>query len=137
MLLLRNTILLYIIFSISSCTSSIVGDPNKPISFITVKTEGKNKQDRPQMATVCKGFFLSPHKVTDFYLHATRIKTDQQDEPGKYDILPCYSSGTAAIKGKLYNWIIRAGGIGEFYIEDDRFIKVCGKGCCDKVPGIC
>lgn len=131
----KNIIYLLCIFVISSCSSNIIGDPDKPISMIRVKNTGTHKDDRPQMASVCKGFFLSAQQVTDFYLNAVRIKEEKQSD--KYNILPCYSSGTAAINGKLYNWIIRAGGIGDFYSDSDRFIKICGKGCCDKVPGIC
>ena len=124
-----------VILNLAGCSSAIVGDPGKPISLITVKHEGKYNEGRTDMATVCKGFYLSEKEVSDFYTNAARI--EESDDTKKYDILPCYAHGTAAINGMLYNWVIRAGGVGQFYTENDRFIKICGKKCCKKVPGIC
>jgi hypothetical protein len=110
-------------------------DKDAPISHIDVQFRGKNIDDRPQMASVCKGFYLSEQQVRDFYFNAAQIKDDDARE--SYELLPCYSQGTAYLYGEKYNWIIRAGGIGEFYNKHDRFVKICGINCCDKVKRIC
>lgn len=120
------------VFLVAACSSI---DKSIPISHIDVVYRGKNLDNRPQMASVCKGFFLSDKQVKAFYYNAARIN---EKEPGKkYEILPCYSTGTAYIYGVKYNWVIRAGGVGEFYNDKDRFIKICGKKCCSKVKRIC
>ena len=124
-------LLLVIAFCFIACSSI---DKSKPISLIEVKYRGKNSDNRPQMPSVCKGFFMSQDKVQDFYRHASRINDSERQ---KYEILPCYAEGTAYLYGIKYNWKIRAGGIGEFYNESERFYKICGKQCCDKVERIC
>jgi len=87
------------------------------------------------MSTVCKGFFMSPDLVKDFYTHAALIRDTSKN--ARYEILPCFATGTAYIYGEKYTWIIRAGGIGEFFNETNRFTKICGKQCCSKVKNIC
>jgi hypothetical protein len=133
--MLRNIICLILTVTMMACSSSIVGDPSKPISLITVKQDGASNPDRPAMTSICKGFYLSSEEVRDFYINASLLK-DPAD-PEKYKILPCYAHGTAAIGGKLYDWTIRAGGIGVFTYKEEKLIKICGIKCCDKVPGIC
>jgi len=120
---------------VPGCSTGIIGDPDKPISVITVIQEGKNNDNRPNMTTVCKGFYLTSREVYEFYLNASLVK--EAGNNNKYNILPCYSSGTAAINGKLYNWTIRSGGVGIFSNENDYFVKICGINCCKKTPGIC
>ena len=87
------------------------------------------------MQAVCKGFILSEQQVIDFYMNSETIKPADQEV--NYDILPCYSSGTAYMYGIMYRWTILYGGIGIFTNENDTVIKVCGKNCCKKTNGIC
>lgn len=128
---LRSVLLLTFAVYLVACSSI---DKSKPISNVEVMYRGKNTDDRPQMASVCKGFFISQEKVQNFYHHASRVN---DTESKKYKILPCYARGTAYLYGIKYNWIIRAGGIGEFYNDSERFIKICGRQCCNKVERIC
>lgn len=125
-------VLLLLIAACFTACSSI--DKTIPISHVEVMYRGKSNEDRPQMSSVCKGFFMSHDKVQDFFYNASRVNDADRK---KYEILPCYAKGTAYIYGVKYNWIIRAGGVGEFYNDSDRFFKVCGKQCCKKVERIC
>lgn len=105
------------------------------IDRIHIDTTSKRADGSAEMITRCSGFILSKKLVRDFLLHAVRVKDDEVDK--YYRILPCSSTGRARINQRKYNWVIRAGGIGEFYNDKDRFFIICGKNCCDKVPGIC
>jgi hypothetical protein len=105
------------------------------ISSITIEQLGKPLADRPTMVSVCSGFLLSENQVRDFFKYANYIK--ESTPSPYYQKLPCYSSGTAKINEQTYQWVIHAGGIGEFYNDTDRFVKVCGKNCCNKVANIC
>lgn len=125
-------LLLSLILMNTACSSI---DKNAPISQIVVAEIGKNPKDRPEMISSCKGFFLSEKQVKDFHSYASRIKEDIPNN--KYEILPCYSTGTAYLYGEKYTWLIRAGGVGEFYNDNDRFVMICGKDCCKKVDRIC
>jgi hypothetical protein len=109
--------------------------PTLAIAAIKVQQRGKNEDNRPNMMGICKGFLLTETQVRDFFNYSAFIK--EPESPSRHEILPCYSSGTAMINDKLYHWVIRAGGIGEFHNDNDRFTKICGKACCSKVPGIC
>ena len=107
---MRNKFLLLLcVFVITACSSI---DKSLPISHIDVLYRGKYQEQRPQMASICKGFFMTTKQVTDFYYNAARI--NEKEPTRKYEILPCYSTGTAYIYGEKYNWVIRAGGVGEF-----------------------
>ncbi len=132
----KNThiyLVLLSLFIIFPCACSSI-DESKPISNIEVLYKGKNNTDRPQMSSVCKGFYITRDKVQEFYFSSARIKdTDRK----KYEILPCYSEGTAYLYGIKYKWIIRSGGVGEFFNDNDSFIKICGKNCCNKLERIC
>ena len=105
------------------------------ISRIKIQENGATISDRPGMTDVCKGFLLSKREVQDFFVDAMHVKDARSD--GSYDILPCYASGTAMINNEVYKWTIRSGGIGEFENHNEKFLKVCGKGCCEKFTGIC
>jgi hypothetical protein len=95
-----------------------------------------NRQDgSAEMISRCKGFVLTEKQVRDFLAHAALFKEEAPDK--YYTVLPCSSTGMAVINKRKYTWVIRAGGIGEFSASADSFIMVCGKTCCDKVPGIC
>ncbi|TQV85862.1 hypothetical protein [Aliikangiella coralliicola] len=119
-------------FIIVACSSI---DKTIPISYIEILNEGKHYPNRPEMAEICKGFLMSAEKVEMFYHNAAL--THEKDPGDKYKVLPCFSSGTAYLYGEKYHWVIRAGGVGEFYSDNDRFVKICGIKCCDKVRGIC
>ncbi len=119
-------------YFVTACSSI---DKTIPISHIEVITQGKHYTNRPEMKSTCKGFFMSEKKVLAFFHHAAL--TYEEDTEKKYKVLPCFSTGTAYLYGKIYNWIIRSGGVGEFYNEEERFVKICGIKCCSKIRGIC
>lgn len=123
--------------SLQGCSVPIEGVAQNgfTIANITVGKSLSTKTPAENITTVCKGFLLSKSQVRDFFVHAAYIK--DTDKSNNYDILPCYSSGTALINDEEYKWTIRAGGVGEFYSEKNKFIKICGKNCCDKVSYIC
>ena len=118
-----------------SVEPAVVSNDGFAITDINIKINGAANETRPNMIDVCKGFILSRQQVQDFFVHAIYIKDPQPDD--NYDILPCYTSGTAKINSDSYKWIIRSGGIGEFFNKKNKLIKICGKDCCSKVAGIC
>ena len=118
-----------------SAGPTAMDEQQRVISQIKVEVHGKQIESRPTMTSVCKGFVLSEKQVRDFFAHAASI--NEPESNSRYDILPCYSSGTAKINNQKYNWTIRSGGVGEFYNDKDKFIKICGKNCCHKVTHIC
>lgn len=120
------------IFSVVACSSI---DKKKNISSIDINKQGISPKNRPEMASTCKGFILTKKQVMDFYNNSTPIYNEMVSK--KYNILPCYSEGTAYLHGIKYQWRIRSGGFGEFYNEKKRIFKVCGENCCKKVIGIC
>jgi len=123
---------LFLLFFLNSCSSI---DKNIPISHVKIKQQGMHQNDRPKMANTCKGFILTEQQVLDFYIYSSLVNENLLSN--KYKILPCYISGTAYIYGELFSWRIRSGGIGEFFNDNKRFLKVCGKNCCKKATGIC
>lgn len=134
----KQIFFLFIIVSLlSGCASkaAIVAEDGLTISEITIKVNGATSKSRPHMSNICKGFILTKRQVQDFFVYSEHIKDRSSDNSD--DILPCYASGSAVINNKPYNWVIRSGGIGDFSDKSDHFTKVCGKGCCDKIPGIC
>jgi hypothetical protein len=122
---------------LGGCASQVVSLSNDgfTITNIHVAAAGGNQPEHAYTAGVCKGFLLSEQQVRDFFVHANYVEDTAPEN--RYDILPCYSSGTATINSAPYEWVIRAGGIGEFTSEHYRFVKICGKNCCSKVQGIC
>ena len=110
-------------------------DKSVPISHITIEHQGKNNTNDQHMTSVCKGFFMSPERVKDFYDNAYLVAERGKNE--RYEMLPCFATGEAYIYGEKYTWIIRAGGIGEFFNDKHRFTKICGKKCCAKVKNVC
>lgn len=119
----------YFVVACSSIDKSI------PISYVEIITQGMYSPNRPEMESVCKGFFMSEEKVLTFYRNAAL--THEKDVDKKYKVLPCFSTGVAYLYGEKYNWIIRSGGVGEFYNDHKRFVKICGIKCCSKIRGIC
>ncbi|MCP4321101.1 MAG: hypothetical protein GY951_17015 [Psychromonas sp.] len=97
--------------------------------------QGSHIVSRPNMSDVCKGFMVTEQKFDAFFEHANI--THEEDLNERYKALPCYSSGITYIDDQKYNWILRAGGVGEFFNDNKQFTKVCGVACCAKVEGVC
>ena len=99
------------------------------------------------MAEACKGFYVSPEKLKDFFQYAAL--THEERVNNNYEKLPCYSSGTAYLGDDEIQWVLRAGGVGEFKNLHHKtqnnnqdqtqksFTKICGVSCCDNVQGVC
>ncbi|PKG38764.1 hypothetical protein CXF74_11740 [Psychromonas sp. Urea-02u-13] len=120
------------ILMLSACSSIFPwGDSEQ----FTIIEQGKNIDNRPNMEEVCKGFYISPSIFDAFFEYASITHEETLNE--RYKSLPCYSSGITYIEEEKFNWIIRAGGVGEFYNETQSFTKVCGIACCAKVDGVC
>jgi hypothetical protein len=132
-----TTLLLIIAVIISGCSSEkvIVAEDGNTITSIKIDHNGAVNKARSNMADICKGFLLSKKQVGVFFTQAIYIDGSKYNK--SYNILPCYVSGTAIVNSKLFHWIIRSGGVGEFNGKGSRFLKICGKGCCDKIPGVC
>lgn len=102
---------------------------------VAVTLQGQHIESRPKMAKVCKGFYVDDNKILAFFEHSA-VAEEHELNP-LYQQLPCFSSGTIEINNTQYQWILRAGGVGEFFNDNDRFTKVCGIKCCNKVQGVC
>ncbi len=128
-----------VLFGMLTCCSSIdsvtLDEHNMGISNIKIEALGKPLGDQTTLVSVCQGFLLTEKQVRDFFEYANYIK--EATPSPYYEKLPCYSGGTARINGQTYKWIIHAGGIGEFSNDKDRFVKICGKNCCNKVANVC
>lgn len=131
-----KTVIMVLLTGILLGCSSSKPVPGQPIKITNVQAElrGKQIKDRPDMADICKAFSLTEQQVQSFYQHAIEIESEEAEQ---YRRLPCYTTGTVKINKERYSWLIRAGGIGEFYNKDKRILKVCGKNCCSKIPGVC
>ena len=134
--ILQLTVLISCFFMVSCANEQIVkAQDGLTISHIEVKTIGATDKSRPNMAKICKGFIISRSQVQTFFQYSSHARNINSYK--NYNILPCFSSGTALIDNKPFNWIIRSGGVGEFYNQHRHFLKICGKNCCDKVSGVC
>ena len=133
----RATTYLILTLLFSGCAANQVSKSSDGLGIGRVRIDAKSKHmdGSVEMITRCSGFILTEKQVRDFLTHAVRIKDSEPDK--YYRILPCSATGIAIIDKRKYNWVIRAGGVGEFFNDKDRFIEICGKNCCDKVPGIC
>lgn len=127
-----SVLFLCCIAMISACSSS---RPANELSEITVLVQGESINQRPEMALACKGFYVSPQKLKNFYQHAAL--THEKQSNGNYKELPCYSSGLAYIADDKFHWVLRAGGVAEFYNGEKSFTKICGVSCCNSVQGVC
>jgi len=105
------------------------------LSEVTVLAQGKSIKQKPNMIAACKGFYVTPEKLKDFFQYAAL--THEKQASSNYEKLPCYSSGTAYLGNEEIEWVLRAGGVGEFYNEKNSFTKICGISCCDNVQGVC
>ncbi|MBI1425483.1 MAG: hypothetical protein GC149_18765 [Gammaproteobacteria bacterium] len=122
---------------LSACSSDAVVKlkDNTRLSDIAINLNGAAIESRPDMVEVCKGFILSRSQIIEYYAHSTLV--DDKTAYLKHNILPCYAAGSAVINDSRYKWKIYAGGIGEFTSDSKRFLKVCGKDCCQKMPDVC
>jgi hypothetical protein len=126
------TLLFFSLVFLNACSMSR-GD--NELTEITVLSQGKNIKQRPEMVEACKGFFISAQQFKDFYYYSALTHEAKTNINNKK--LPCYSSGTAYLGDKEFKWILRSGGIAEFYNEQKSFTKICGVSCCKKVQGVC
>ncbi|NQY49695.1 MAG: hypothetical protein HRT50_11445 [Colwellia sp.] len=129
--------------TISACSSRAANE----LTDITVLAQGESIIERPEMAEACKGFYVSPEKLKDFFQYAAL--THEERVNNNYEKLPCYSSGTAYLGDDEIQWVLRAGGVGEFKNLHHKtqnnnqdqtqksFTKICGVSCCDNVQGVC
>ena len=133
----KTNIILLLIFLLTGCSPPIEGVSREGLTIADIKIDFKGATDKDQkiITNVCKGFLMSKSQVRDFFVHSAFVKDTSPDN--RYGILPCYASGTALINGHSFKWLIRSGGVGEFAGEKHRFIKICGKECCNKVSYIC
>ncbi|MDA7746070.1 hypothetical protein N8878_01910 [Psychromonas sp.] len=126
----QRTILFFTIIALSACSFS-----REPIDDIKVIQQGQSSSTRISMKDVCKGFVVDEQKLKDFLTYSS--VAENQESNTHYQLLPCFSSGTVYLENQQYQWILRAGGVGEFYNDNDRFTKICGIKCCNKVQGVC
>ena len=136
-IMLRTTAFLILSFLVNGCTTSRLNEPGQDIQIGSIRVDPTSTRvdGSTEMITRCSGFILSEKEVRNFLTHASRTKDDSPEK--HYRILPCSATGTAIINNGKYNWVIRAGGVGEVSSGKDRYIAVCGKKCCGKVPGVC
>ena len=128
---------LLLTFFITGCTQAPVENTGQGIKFDRIRVDSASRLNdgSAEMISRCTGFILSKKLVRDFLLNAERVDAGEADK--YYRILPCTSTGIVRINQRKYSWIVRSGGIGEFYNDKDRFFMVCGKNCCGKVAGVC
>ncbi|PKG83044.1 hypothetical protein CXF85_11905 [Colwellia sp. 75C3] len=124
-------LLLCLVF-LNACSSSRSANE---LTEITILAQGENINSRPEMTEACKGFYVSTEKLKSFYLNSA-LTHDKQASSNKRE-LPCYSSGIAFLADEQIHWVLRAGGVGEFYNGQKSFTKICGISCCDSVQGVC
>ena len=132
-----STLLIFTLLLVSGCSSTPLNEAGEAlvIKKIHIDPTSKHSDGSTEMINRCSGFILSETEVRDFLTYASRIKNEG---PGKYYLkLPCSATGSAVINGKKYNWVVRAGGVGELESGTEKLIAVCGKKCCGKVPGVC
>lgn len=129
---------LFITCLTAACTTQkplSLTDEALEIRKIRIDKSSKQSDGSVEMISRCSGFILSEKEVHDFLVYASRLKKDGPDK--YYRILPCSATGSIVINKRKYDWVIRAGGVAEFSASNDQFIAICGKKCCEKVPGIC
>lgn len=134
----RTTIWVFLAFLLGSCAGEPIGESSQALDISRIRFDARSKQSSKENAETisrCSGFILSEKEVRNYLTHAARFRDDGSS---KYiRILPCSATGTVVINGRKYDWVIRAGGVGELFSGEHRFTTICGKNCCDKVPGIC
>jgi hypothetical protein len=127
-----NCVLLVGLSLLSSCASH---RPAGELTEIIVLDQGKSIKQKPKMIDACKGFYVTPQKLKNFFRYASL--THEEQASSNYAKLPCYARGTAYLGNEEIQWVLRAGGVGEFYNAQKSFTKICGISCCDNVQGVC
>lgn len=136
-----NIIYLLLLLMLTGCAASnsqqndILAQQSFELAELDFRKQGVSPENRPYMKEACRGFLLSEKQVRSFFALSEAVQ--EKDLDSNVQMLPCHSIGTANINNEQYSWIIRAGGIGEFYNEKNKFYKICGKECCQKNPGLC
>lgn len=127
-----------IAITFGGCTAPVYNATNDELAKIqldniNISLQGQHITERPNMADSCRGFFINEKQIKRFFEHAV-LTVNKEKNLLK---LPCFSQGTASLSGEKFNWVIRAGGIGEFSNQRTSFSKMCGIACCNKIQGIC
>ncbi len=133
----RTTISVFLVFLLGSCAGKPISESSQALDISRIRFDATSKLAAGNAETIsrCSGFILSEKEVRNFLTHAARFRDDGSSKYTR--ILPCSATGTVVINGRKYDWVIRAGGVGELASGEHRFTTICGKSCCDKVPGIC
>lgn len=129
---------LLLVTVLAGCTARPIDQPDIPVDISGIRIIPKPKPASGNVASIsrCSGFSVTEKEVHHFLTHAARHRSFTPDN-SSHRLLPCAATGSAVLNNRRYQWTIRAGGLGELSADKDRFNLVCGKGCCDKVPGIC
>ncbi len=134
---ISTTITAFFALLLCSCAGKPISESSQALDISRIQIDPMSRLSNGDAETIsrCSGFILSEKEVRHFLTNAARFRDDGS---GKYSrILPCTATGKAVINGRKYNWVIRAGGVGELVSGEHRFMTICGKSCCNKVPGIC
>jgi len=123
--------LLTILFSLLFVSCAVT----ETYTDIVITSQGNSLENTKLMKEVCKQFKLSEDQVLSYFQEATR--TDESTIHNQHDILPCSSRGEIKISGIEYSWIIRAGGVGEYFNDTKKVLLVCEDKCCKITKGIC
>ena len=123
------------ILILTSCTNSQVESHNISLEEIQILTQGNSIEDSDDMREICQSFQLTKEQVRLYYFES-RNSTEAEIHDN-FNILPCNSTGTISINGEAYSWIIRAGGVGSFYNEQQTILRVCDEACCKLTKEIC
>ncbi len=128
---------LYFIFviSLTSCATENKNHEHQIISDIEILTQGNISREGSYFQDLCGDFRLTKEQVKIYY-HESRL-SNEQEVHDSFNLFPCYSTGTIKINGKKYMWKIRAGGVSNFYNENEMFLRVCDEKCCKRTKGIC
>lgn len=136
-----HTVLLLVFLFTTGCSATneaqhqLLAEPTFELAEIEFRKQGLSPENRPYMKEICRGFRISENQVRNFFANADVINAAELN--GDIQMLPCHSVGTIKLNDEKYSWVIRAGGIGEFYNDKNKFYKVCGKECCKNNPGLC
>lgn len=116
---------------LAACTGTV----SNSYSDIKITSQQNSLEETKLMNDVCQQFKLTEGQVLNYFREAS--VTDEATIHAEYNILPCYSTGKVNISGKTYNWIIRAGGVGEYFNDTKKVLLVCKEKCCEKTKEIC
>lgn len=133
----KTTVSVFLAFLLGSCAGKPISESSQALDISRIRFDATSKMSKGDAETIsrCSGFILSEKEVGNFLTHAARFRDAGSSKYTR--ILPCSATGTVVINGRKYDWVIRAGGVGELASGEHRFTTICGKSCCDKVPGIC